>query len=184
MPPHSNCCYSNHVTFPNLKPALPFFTENPFSQPFIAEQIQTISGVYQGSMYYLSQRTPLEDVHTFNDHCKKMGGFLAEINSESEYDFIVDFLTQQVPDERSRVILGATDQGHEGRWMYIYSGQPVTFFSWYGDEGDFKDEEDCMFIVWNDVDAGMHQWFCHSQDYSRAPRYLCEVHPGKKMSLC
>ena len=110
------------------------------------------------------------DVDTFQQICHQRGGYLVEINSEEEYTHVLNFVKRSLPNGRQVALTGATDRDQEEKWVYLRSGSPVTYFRWYSHTR--WDQYNCIRLIWNDFDEGMHDWKCAGND---GPAYiLCE----------
>jgi len=147
-----------------------------FSHASLEGGMQFSSADFEGRKYLLSAPHPLTDITDFQQHCKDVDGYLAEIDTQAEYDFIMEFLSQNVPGGRETALVGGSDQTTEGQWVGMTSQAPMTFFSWYSDYGTRGTGKDCMYLVWNSRDQGMHDWKC--QD-TKLRRFVCEVPEGQ-----
>ena len=88
-------------------------------------------------------------------------------------------------------MLGMSDRGSEGRWVWDSDGSPVTWVSWLKSEPNGSDVENCAVMVrlmyrgmeghrtrdWADVNCGSDA-FVKSQDTS----LICQKYTG--MSQC
>ena len=118
------------------------------------------------------------NVTAFQQICQQTGGYLAEINTEEEYTHLLNFLKTSIPEGRPNAMLGATDREEEGNWVYLTSGDPVSFTQWYtgyGNMGSRGGTYNCMYLIWNQ-DEGMHDWQCYR---STVMRFVCERNIGK-----
>ena len=70
-------------------------------------------------MKYLLSEPTVTNIDIFQQNCADEGGYLAEIDTEEEYNFIMSFLSQSVPVGRQGALVGATDQDIEGQWVYL-----------------------------------------------------------------
>ncbi|XP_059146617.1 uncharacterized protein LOC131934574 [Physella acuta] len=88
-----------------------------------------ISPVFNGRRYLLSKKQITFVVDDFVGECNLFGGYLAEIDSEAEYNFIIQHL---LATDRNYycALIGATDEGHENIWINKHSNTTVTFFKW------------------------------------------------------
>ena len=89
--------------------------------------------------------------------CKALGGYLAEIQSKAENDYILKIMSEH----RGAAWLGAHDLITEGKWFWATSRKPVSDFTFWkpGEPNNFEGREDCMQIdggTWNDQDCGDH----------------------------
>ena len=95
--------------------------------------------------------------------CERVGGQLAMIRNAEEQAKVI----RSREGESRSVWLGATDEGHEGTWLYV-NQEPVTFTNWGRTEpNNAFNNEHCLVHheyegQWNDVPCS-----------SRLP-YLCE----------
>ena len=140
----------------------------------VSANIQFESSHFEGRNYYLSLPTPLPTVNVFQDKCRDVAGYLAEIDTREEYEFIMEFLKQSIPEGRDTALVGANDLAVEGRWVFMRSGKGLTYFDWKREAGG--GEFNCMYLVWNSQDAGMHDWKCVDKELRR---YVCEVPTGQ-----
>lgn len=66
--------------------------------------------------------------------CYNHGAYLAEIESETEYNFVVDFVNKvNIFNTRNNnwIMLGSTNHRREERWEFVKSGgYNMTFFDW------------------------------------------------------
>ena len=122
--------------------------------------IEFTSQDFRGKQYLLSKDIHLADITDFQDNCRAAGGYLAEIDTEAEYDFIMTFLKEELPSRRRTALVGATDQETEGSWVMMESGKPAGFLTWCSFCGRRGPGRDCLYLVWNSRDAGMHDWLC------------------------
>ena len=93
--------------------------------------------------------------------CKALGGYLAEIQSKAENDYIAKIMSEH----GGSVWLGANDLITEGKWFWATSGKPVSdFTSWQPREpNNARGVEDCMDFTsnfqWNDKECDKHLRF-------------------------
>lgn len=103
-------------------------------------------GTYGGSQYYCSISPATWPVAKQN--CEASGGFLADVNSAEENNFLANLLTIQ------SAWIGLTDVNSEGTFEWC-NGQPVTYTNWYtGQPNNFNNNQDFVEILstgeWND----------------------------------
>ena len=123
-------------------------------------------------------------VHDHNQQvCHNLGGFLPEPRDEQENTFLDSLGT-------SAFLLGMSDRGQEGQWVWDSDGSPVTWTNWDSiDKGGLTDEpnnagrdEHCAKMFkqyrpntdsWNDVK-------CESTSNIRngATSLICQRNPG------
>ena len=83
--------------------------------------------IYKNRIYLTSVDTPL-NVTSYQQSCGSLGGKLVEIRHQDEYDVISDYLKNQ--HFRDFIMLGITDEGHEGVWTYMSDNSTLTFAKW------------------------------------------------------
>ncbi|XP_035827756.1 uncharacterized protein LOC118478382 [Aplysia californica] len=134
--------------------------------------ISTTTG-YRGHNYLLSKPI-LVNVHEANRLCRLYGGYLAEINDKQEFQHLADFSSSHVPGSVSiGVMLGATDEGHEGRWTFLTSGGNMTSFVWGNSEPSRGANQDCLYISTNS--KTMMDEICLKYTSVWQWRFLCEI---------
>ena len=102
--------------------AVPSLTE--LLREFVKQPTEFTSEVFNGHVYLLSHIPPFSlDVDVFERYCLRMGGYLAEVDSEDEYHFLLDFLKDSIPGVRETVYVGAVYDEEEDVWKYIHSGK-------------------------------------------------------------
>ena len=134
--------------------------------------IEFTSTLFQGTQYLLSIEVPMTDINDFQDNCKSAGGYLAEINTKEEYNFIMGFLNSRIPNRRSTAYVGATDEDNEGSWVFMNSGRPADFLNFHGNYGYRGTAYNCLKVIWGGSDTGMGDWKCENGGNRR---FLCEV---------
>ena len=103
--------------------------------------------------------------------CQLLGGKLTEPETEEESNELIklvnDYDTEPIDDQR--FWLGIIDESDEIAFVYLSSGQNITFSSWYTNQPDnYKADEDCVELrmPWNE------QWNDH--DCHVYKRFICE----------
>jgi len=126
---------------------------------------------YNNHFYFLSEVQSTIDIQAFQQKCQESLGYLVEINDQSEFEALRDFILG-FNDIYHDIYIGITDEGHEGRWTYLTSGADVTFNKWMSGQPDTGTSENCA--VWSsvDTDPGLADWICVG---THACRYMCEV---------
>ncbi|GFR89927.1 C-type lectin 11 [Elysia marginata] len=119
----------------------------------------------QDKMYFVTKTEAPFDILAADSFCGQFGGYLAEIDDEEEYKFIVNFLWKV---GGHAFMTGGYDINREKHWVYWRSGKPVEYLRWSESNPDnYRGVEDCMEISlsrggFNDVD-------CKS-----SKKFLCE----------
>merc|ERR1719481_1096470 len=82
------------------------------------------------------------------EECEILGGYLAEIGSEEEQTFLASIATlEEELIGTASWLIGLTDQGHEGRWMWQHSATDPEFTSWgIGQPDDQNSNNDCAIM--------------------------------------
>ena len=106
--------------------------------------------------------------------CEELGGHLATITSEKEYNAILNLLPKN---ERHLYWLGATDSEREGKWEWI-TGEPFIFTKWHqGEPNDEFGQEDFLNLT-NYWASYNNQWGWNDENGNRvisgATGFICE----------
>ena len=144
----------------------PTVTTAPFSLP----QGFTHATVYDHHRYILSGDSPL-NVTAHQDRCQQLGGYLAEFVTCDELKHVTGFLRDLHLGDAG-VILGLTDEGHEGHWTYMTTGRQAWLLDWpeaYGGGGG--PGADCVFLRTSNMK--LYNWLCVDGDVH--VKFLCEV---------
>lgn len=137
-PPSAACaivCPDDILELP-CDPALPgaVVTWTPPTIPAGCESVTNCSGgqnipgfiylgEFQNSHYYCSSSTNYT-WHQANDLCDNYGGYLVEINSPGENEYLRSNIMA------SSIWIGATDAQQEGDWRLASDGSPVGYTNW------------------------------------------------------
>ena len=124
----------------------------------------------------------MKDINDFQDNCKSAGGYLAEIDTQGEYDFIMRFLMLSIPrtSGRSTAYAGATDEEDEGSWVFMNSGRPASFLNFHGNYGSRSSSWNCLLLIWNSGDTGMGDYVCENGGNRR---FVCEQELGEILKI-
>ncbi|XP_025098999.1 perlucin-like protein [Pomacea canaliculata] len=100
------------------------------------------------------------------DICKKLGGYLVEINSERENTFLRLFFGKKM----ERVWQGINDISQEGRWVFSRTGYRVLGTYWHKGEPNNYDNEDCAIFdyraTWFDISCNsLFPLICEKQSW-------------------
>jgi len=98
--------------------------------------------------------------HAARDLCASNGGHLATITSAAEHEFILrNFASDHV------CWLGATEEGHEGKWTWV-TGEPFEYTNWAsGEPNDYVPNEDYMVMGRSEQTFySFRQWNDHTED--------------------
>lgn len=83
------------------------------------------------------------------DSCSSIGGFLAEVITEEQADFLKSLATlEQSLTGIQKWWLGLSDFAHEGRWVWSYSGVESEFTQWAAKSPDTSadNKKDCVIM--------------------------------------
>ncbi|KAH8352256.1 hypothetical protein KR084_003013, partial [Drosophila pseudotakahashii] len=93
--------------------------------------------------------------------CRMMGGQLADINDEEEYNGL-----------KARVVytnsywLGISDQAKDGEFISLSSGKPATFLEWQANRPHYNDSDHCVALymskMWDDPCSREHNFICQT----------------------
>ncbi|XP_035824522.1 C-type lectin domain family 3 member A-like [Aplysia californica] len=126
---------------------------------------------YRGHNYLLSKPI-LVNVHEANRLCRLYGGYLAEINDKQEFQLLADFSNSH-ESVTIDVMLGATDEGHEGRWTFLTSRGNMTSFVWEVSQPTGGTDQNCLYL--STTAKKMFDDACLKYSSSWPKRFLCEV---------
>ncbi|XP_059146626.1 uncharacterized protein LOC131934583 [Physella acuta] len=139
----------------------------------IKRTIFNISSSFNGRRYFLSPiLNAIIDKHALA-MCQLYNGYLAEIDSSTEYQFIVDFV---FTDPRmNSVLIGATDETQEGVWVNRHTQTPANYTKWAYDYPTVSREDNCLYIWSHDAEMVDGKCQAVSEGYKFFVGYLCEV---------
>ncbi|XP_059158164.1 protein disulfide isomerase CRELD1-like [Physella acuta] len=122
-----------------------------------------------GRRYYLSKRSVNVDIVKSQAVCELMGGYLLEIDDQTEYTFIKNFI--QGFSGFDIVYTGAKDEDQDRVWVFKYSGKTVTYIDWQS--GQPTNDAACMTLLFRFGEWKMDDYNCN--DNSANTRFICEV---------
>ncbi|KAI8767437.1 perlucin [Biomphalaria glabrata] len=133
--------------------------------------IFNVSNSLYGRRYYLTKDTLFYNVTVAQAICLEHGGYLAEMDDVDEFIFVQDFLSSNdYCGWSTAIMIGGTDEDHEGRWVHISSKTPVVKEFWgYWQPGGGREENCQAFKACN----YLHDYSCYLTSASR--KFLCEV---------
>ena len=136
---------------------------------------------YKNHYYYLSPREVM--THTEgNTECQELGGYLAEINDEEEYNFISNEVLNSLDYGYHNTRIGAKWSGttDAGKWVYMTSGDDVTYIYTLPGTTLYQGEVWCLGLGQR-YNSGSGRWDCpwYMGSYHCSNRYnlhnLCEI---------
>ena len=129
------------------------------------------STFHNGHTYYLSPKYNSLGLTASDKICQLFNGYLVEINDQSEYDFVANYIKQNA--YSTDVILGARDDGHESQWTFVHSGLPVPLLLWAKEEPNGGKGDNCLLVNFDyGGDGGMLDLCC---ECGIQGRFLCEI---------
>ncbi|XP_059178940.1 uncharacterized protein LOC131958059 [Physella acuta] len=135
------------------------------------KNLYKISPVFNGRRYLLSRKYNSLVIDDSAADCNIFGGYLAEIDSEAEHNFIKEHLLNNVNDMYA--MIGATDEGHENVWINRHSQTAVTYFRWYPGGPDSGNLQNCLCL--NSTAWLMNDLQCSFTTNDFLYGYICEV---------
>ncbi|GFO14107.1 Cd209 antigen [Plakobranchus ocellatus] len=115
------------------------------------------------SVYFLSKRISYDSLDRRNELCKTIGGYLVELDSRDEQNFVAKFVTTI---SYSYIFTGGNDIRREGHFVQYNSKKPMPALKWVGPNPDNWRNEDCVEIKM----SGLNDISC---DYSG--QHVCEL---------
>lgn len=113
----------------------------------------------EGSYYYFGN-----DLKSWNDAAKKcetMGSYLAEVDTNSEMEFLQSLSKSPLNKSNQRLIwLGGSDTENEGSWVWRRSNRKMEYTNWNRNEPNGYTRENCLQAHgpeghWNDLFCGV-----------------------------
>uniref|UniRef100_A0A2C9KPM3 C-type lectin domain-containing protein n=1 Tax=Biomphalaria glabrata TaxID=6526 RepID=A0A2C9KPM3_BIOGL len=99
-----------------------------FRQQAVEEALFVVIPEFQGRKYMLTKNRLLMTADQAVMLCGMFDGYLAEIDTEAEYNYLRDHMFK--PSSFDYVVTGATDEKNEGVWINRCSQSRATFFNW------------------------------------------------------
>ncbi|GFN89021.1 Cd209 antigen [Plakobranchus ocellatus] len=115
------------------------------------------------SVYFLSKKKHRCLLHPMNELCKTIGGYLAELDSVDEENFVAGFIKAHT---KNNAFIGANDVKREGTFVYYNSKKPMPALKWLRGEPNDLNGEDCVEFK----HTGLNDVKC---DY--ISHYICEL---------
>ena len=113
-----------------------------------------------------------------NDHCKREGGKLVEIETEEENTALVEEGKRRGLKDRN-IWIGLTDMRSEGVWIFEASGKNPSYKNWGFNEPDGGRKENCAqmwdgHFAWCDVPCDINDTSLWSMADYKSFHALCE----------
>nr|XP_044250869.1 C-type lectin domain family 4 member F-like [Drosophila takahashii] len=118
-----------------------------------------------GQRYFYVENNVKADWTTANSICRKMGGYLAAFQNQSEVDAIFGKL-------KAYYWLGINDRDSENNFVSVATGKPVKFKNWRkGQPDNHENNEDCVHI-----NGSSHEYAKQFNDLScdRKLHFICQ----------
>ncbi|KAL5005711.1 hypothetical protein ScPMuIL_016869 [Solemya velum] len=97
-------------------------------EPVICQEVCPVEWKEFGqSCYYFSDS--METWHDAEEYCISAGGYLIEIESEAENNFVAGQIQEM--EKQMNYWIGGTDEFSEGSWRWSYSGRAMVYTDWY-----------------------------------------------------
>ncbi|XP_059146614.1 uncharacterized protein LOC131934572 [Physella acuta] len=140
----------------------------------------SISPPYNGHHYLLSNRLHTYDVKSGEALCELFGGYLVEINSRDEHQFLINFLTN----ENNKLVFnaamtGLSDELQENVWVNRHSKTVANYTHWYSGEPSGGQSQNCVVLYSTTMLMIDDPCAATMSDNSFKLTYLCEV-PDQK----
>ncbi|XP_059178920.1 uncharacterized protein LOC131958037 [Physella acuta] len=133
----------------------------------------TISEAYDGRRYYLSKLNRLQVAEDAEAMCKLFGGYLTEVDSFQEHEFIIQFLTKFASVGYYTILTGGTDEAHENVWINRRNNTPVAYIKWGIHQPDGATTSNCLVLY--SPNWYMADYPCSLFENSFSTGYLCEI---------
>ncbi|CAL1529708.1 unnamed protein product [Lymnaea stagnalis] len=166
---------TSNVTFPQTLSFAQMKAELRRVKSAFLEEFYFVSLRYENSFYFLPKNIKERTIDESEIRCKKFGGYLVEINDQSEYDFIVSFI-KDLPGFQT-VYTGEEYKSTQapGRirkdLVYRRSKEPVLFTDWSRGEPNHLPSENCLTLE-KTMGWKMNDNICTA---SSQGTFLCEV---------
>ncbi|XP_059146606.1 uncharacterized protein LOC131934565 [Physella acuta] len=140
----------------------------------------SISPPFNGHHYLLSNRLYTFKVESAEAMCELFGGYLVEIDSRDEHQFLINFLTNEKNKLNFSIAMtGLSDELQEKVWVNRHSKTVANYTHWYSSEPNGGRSQNCVVLyspTWLMVDDPCSHTM---SDFSFKLTYLCEV-PDQK----
>ncbi|KAH9488078.1 hypothetical protein Btru_065478 [Bulinus truncatus] len=126
------------------------------------------SMVYNNKKYFVS-KFQYQSATEAESYCSAIGGYLAEIDDQSEYKALQNFVLGLPVD---LVLIGGSDSAVEGTWIFPRTGKSVPILDWIPGQPDNLGNEDCL-NLWKTNGGKMNDLPCGFR--SSEDRFMCET---------
>ncbi|KAK6965935.1 C-type lectin domain family 4 member K [Biomphalaria glabrata] len=129
------------------------------------------SSYFHGRRYFLTRSASFFNPSYGQSTCATYGGYLTELDSQSELNFVRSFVTSY-GSSYFAVMMGATDEGHEGRWINTHSRTSVVHL-WHPRQPDNAEGREHCSCLWKRFGFAMNDCPCYYT--STEVGFLCEI---------
>ncbi|KAI8796287.1 C-type lectin domain family 4 member K [Biomphalaria glabrata] len=129
------------------------------------------SSYFNGRRYFLTRSASFFNPSYGQSTCATYGGYLTELDSQSELNFVRSFVTSY-GSSYFAVMMGATDEGHEGRWINMHSRTSVVHL-WHPRQPDNAEGREHCSCLWKRFGFAMNDCPCYYT--STEVGFLCEI---------
>ncbi|XP_059178830.1 uncharacterized protein LOC131957967 [Physella acuta] len=127
---------------------------------------------FENHQYLLSHIRSVVSVEDYETICELFGGYLVEIDSIAEFNFLRALVSSHP--EFKYIMVGATDRATEDHWINIHSGTIAHNIQWGQGEPSHDDDYNCMLFSrahhWY-----MYEWSCFFQATYSENGFICEI---------
>ncbi|XP_059146605.1 uncharacterized protein LOC131934564 [Physella acuta] len=146
------------------------------NQELIKNYMFTISPPYNGRHYLLSSRLYTYQVESAEAMCELLGGYLVEIDSAEEHQFLINFLNDESKKLNFIVTMtGLSDEEQEIVWVNRHSKTVARYTNWLANKPNGGRSENCVVLYqpsWLMTDDPCS---LTRSDFALKLTYLCEV---------
>ncbi|GFR85113.1 C-type mannose receptor 2 [Elysia marginata] len=130
---------------------------------------------FEGSCYTLGETT--KDVWYARRKCRELDGYLVEVTTQEENDFVKDLVSRTAADDVSGAYLGVQKFSRQGAWELYTTGTPASYF-------DFatvsKVQTSSVYSCAVFDRASDWSWVAQSCDSQQGMRFVCERCPMQR----
>ncbi|GFO28566.1 collectin-11 [Plakobranchus ocellatus] len=126
------------------------------------------SPVHKGRRYFISTVREPFNLANANGRCKKLGGYLVQIDDRDELKYVVGLMISAKG--YGPFFTGITDEESEGRYYNYNDKKPAKYLKWRWFQPDNWYNEDCVNIDVSIFSYGLNDLAC-----GKHGRFICEV---------
>jgi len=164
----------NHLSL-NCETVLPKYKDTDLKLDAVKGKINNLmttlldtSDSHDNHTYFLTRPLAL-DVQLGASLCDVSGGYLVEVNDQSEFEFLVNLTRLALKDNTTEgIVLGSSNEGHPTEWTFLSSAEKMSYFDWLDGPSKLPDYN-CLFF---DVNHKMYSDVCKGE---KMTRLVCEM---------